>query len=113
MIEKKKALKNPLITKKDIQKLEEQVKIIKVETRTFGNKLNALKNNLWFERENLKDKLEDKMTLLRDDVATMKDEIITELKTMREEQEVHQGAHDRQQENLDNHEQRITLLEQL
>jgi hypothetical protein len=113
MIEKKKALKNPLITKKDIQKLEEQVKIIKVETRTFGNKLNALKNNLWFERENLKDKLEDKMTLLRDDVATMKDEIITELKTMREEQEVHQGVHDRQQENLDNHEQRITLLEQL
>lgn len=107
----KKSPRNPTLTKKDVKKLEEQVKIIKVEVRKLNTKLDGLRNRTWLEIETLKDAMKDEMALLRSDVAEMKDEIVTEVKAMREEFAAHQGAHGRQQETLDDHEKRITPLE--
>lgn len=108
----KKSPRNSIIAKKDLQKLEEQVKIIKVEVRKFNGKLDGARNKIWLDLENLKDGVKDEMTLLRNDVAGMKDEIVTEVKAMREEFIAHQGAHDRQQETLEDHEKKLVHLEQ-
>jgi len=98
------------MTKKDLKKIEEQVKIIKVNLKEVGTKVKSTRGELLMEMENLEEKLDDKMTLLRDDILTMKDEIVTEIKKIREEDIAHQGAHDRQQETLDNHEKKIVSL---
>jgi len=112
MVKKKKSPQNSIVTKKDIKKLEEQIKIIKVETRTFNTQLRALKGRIWMEIDDFKHELKDEMSLLRNDMAGMKDEIVGEIKAMREEDTAHQGAHSRQQETLEDHEKRITSLEQ-
>jgi len=108
----KKSPRTFAIAKKDVQKLEEQVKIVKVEVRKFNGKLDGVRNKIWLDLENLKDEVKDKMSLLRNDIAGMKDEMVTEVKAMREEFIAHQGAHDRQQETLEVHEKRISSLEQ-
>lgn len=121
----KKASQSLAVTKKDLKKietkvgnlgkkvggLEKEVKIIKVEVRKFNTKLDRIRNKVWLDMESLKDEMKDEMTLLRSDVAGMKDEVVTEIKAMREEFTVHQGTHIRQQETLENHEKRITSLE--
>ena len=98
--------------KSPVQKLEEQVKITKVEVRKLSTKIDGMRSKIWLDMENLKDEVKDEMALLRNDVAGMKDEIVTEVKAMREEFVAHQGAHERQQETLENHEKRISSLEQ-
>jgi len=119
MIKKKKSSQNLPATKKDLKKLEkqvnnleDQVKITKVEVRRFSTKLDGVRNQTWLDMENLKHEIKDEMSLQRNDMAGMKDEIIGEFKAMREEDTAHQGAHTRQQETLENHEERITSLEQ-
>ena len=99
-------------TKEDFKKLEEQVRIVKVNLKEVDTKITVTKGRLLMGMDNLEEKLDDKMTLLRDDILTMKDEIVGEVKAMREEFTTHQGVHDRQQETLDNHEERIISLEQ-
>ena len=98
--------------KSPVQKLEEQVKITKVEVRKLSTKIDGMRNKIWLDMENLKDEVKDEMALLRNDVAGMKDEIVTEVKAMREEFVAHQGVHERQQETLEVHEKRISSLEQ-
>ena len=112
MIKKKKSSQKLPATKKDIKKLEDQVRIVKVNLKEVDTKITGTRGRLLMEMDNLEEKLDDKMTLLRDDLAGMKDEIVGEIKTMREEYTAHQGAHSRQQETLDDHEERITSLEQ-
>ena len=97
---------------KQVNNLEDQVKITKVEVRKFSTKLDGARNQTWLDMENLKHEIKDEISLQRNDMSTMKDEIVGELKAMREEYTTHQGAHDRQQETLENHEGRITSLEQ-
>ena len=53
----------------------------------------------------------DEEALTREQNLEFKVEILGELKAMREEFTAHQGAHDRQQDTLDGHEERITSLE--
>ena len=122
----KKSPRNSALTKRDIKKveknvegldkkvggLEREVKITKVEVRKLNTKLDGLRNKVWVDMENLKDGMKDEMFLLRSDIAGMKDEIVTEVKAMREEFTVHQGAHERQQETLENHEKRIKKVEE-
>jgi len=122
----KKSPRNSALTKRDIKKveknvegldkkvggLEREVKITKVEVRKLNTKLDGLRNKVWVDMENLKDGMKDEMSLLRSDIAGMKDEIVTEVKAMREELTAHQGAHERQQETLEEHEERISHLEQ-
>mgnify|MGYP001559159018 FL=1 len=103
---------NSAVTKKDLNSLEEQVKITKVEVRKLNTKLDGVRNKIWLDMENLKDEVKDEMALLRNDVAGMKDEIVTEVKAMREEFTAHQGAHERQQETLEDHEERIKKVEE-
>lgn len=69
-------------TKKDLKKLEkqvnnleDQVKITKVEVRKFSTKLDGVRNQTWLDMENLKHGIKDEMSLLRNDMAGMKDEI--------------------------------------
>jgi len=128
----KKSPRNPALTKRGIKKveknveglgkkvgglkkkvggLEREVKITKVEVRKLGAKLDGVRNKVWFDMENLKTEMKDEMALLRNDITGMKDKVVTEVKAMREKFTVHQGAHDRQQEALDNHGKRITSLE--
>lgn len=87
----KKSPRNSAITKKDLKKLEEQVKITKVEVRKFNTKLDGARNKIWLDMENLKHEIKDEMSLLRNDIAGMKDEIVTEVKAMRQEFTAHQG----------------------
>ncbi len=61
--------------KKDLRKLEEEIKIIKVETRTFNTQLRAFKGKIWMEMDDFKHEIKDGMSLLRNDMAEMKDEI--------------------------------------
>lgn len=103
---------NSTVTKKDLKGLEEQVKITKIEVRKFSTKLDGIRNQTWLDMENLKDEVKDETALLRNDIAGMKDEIITEVKAVREELTAHQGAHERQQETLENHEKRIKKIEE-
>ncbi len=118
MIKKKKSSQNSIITKKDLKKfekqvnnLEDQVKITKVEVRKFSTKLDGIRNQAWLDMNSFKHEIKDEMSLQRNDMAEMKDEIVGETKAMREEFTTHQGAHDRQQDTLDGHEERITSLE--
>ena len=108
----KKLPRSSPITKKDVKKLEEEVKIIKVEVRKFSTKLDGVRNQTWLDMENLKNEVKDETALLRNDIAGMKDEIITEVKAVREELTAHQGAHERQQETLEEHEERIKKVEE-
>lgn len=94
-----------------LNKLLEQTEITKIETRKLNEKIEGTRNWMWIELEKFSDKILDEMALLRNDVANIKDEIITELKTSREEFVAHQGAHFRKQETLDDHEKRIAKLE--
>lgn len=80
----KKSARNPILTKRDIKKLEDQVKIAKVEIRKSGKKLDGLRNRIWLDMENLKEEMKDEMALLRNDITGMKDEIVAEVKAMRE-----------------------------
>ena len=122
----KKSPRNSALTKRDIKKveknvegldkkvggLERKVKIIKVEVRKFSTKLDGVRNKIWLDMDSFKDEIKDEMALLRSDVAGMKDEMITEVKAFREEFVAHQGAHKRQKETLEEHEERISHLEQ-
>ena len=82
MIKKKKSSQNSIATKKDLKKLEkqvnnleDQVKITKVEVRKFSTKLDGIRNQTWLDMENLKHEIKDEMSLQRNDMAEMKDEI--------------------------------------
>jgi len=82
MIKKKKSSQNSIATKKDLKKLEkqvnnleDQVKITKVEVRKFSTKLDGVRNQTWLDMENLKHEIKDEMSLQRNDMAEMKDEI--------------------------------------
>ena len=81
--------------------------------KEVNSKITSSRTRVLIEMDDFRNEINDKMTLLRDDVTAMKDEIVTELKAMREEDAAHQGSHDRQQATLDDHEQRITSLEQI
>jgi chromosome segregation ATPase len=88
-----------------------ELKIIKVGVRKFSDKLGVVRHQAWLDMENLKEEMRDEMALLRNDVAGMKDEVVTELKAIREEFTAHQGTHQRQQETLENYQKRIASLE--
>ena len=60
---------------KQVNNLEDQVKITKVEVRKFSTKLDGVRNQTWLDMENLKHGIKDEMSLLRNDMAGMKDEI--------------------------------------
>ena len=47
----------------------------------------------------------------KDELYTIKDEIVGEIKDMREEFEAHQYSHTRIDDTLDDHEKRLTTLE--
>lgn len=48
---------------------------------------------------------------LKDDLFQIKDEIVGEIKDMRQEFNAHQFSHARTEETLDNHEKRLSTLE--
>jgi len=82
MIKKKKSSQNSIATKKDIKKLEkqvnnleDQVKITKVEVRKFSTKLDGVRNQTWLDMDSFKHEIKDEMSLQRNDMAEMKDEI--------------------------------------
>lgn len=68
-----------------------------------------LKEELGNFGERLKKELKQE---IKSDLLEIKDEIIKEIKDMREEQEVHQASHVRINDELEEHEEKIIRLEQ-
>ncbi len=84
------------ITKKDLNALK-----ISLGKKIRENSVRISK--LWIETTEIKEDI----SLLRKDLVGMKDEIVGEIKAMREEFGAHQSGHVRQQDILDGHEERI------
>ena len=85
-----------------------ELKIIKTEIRDLHGENVMTKSRI----RSLQDKLEDESALIREQNLKFKDEILNEITAMREELTVTLGQYTRHEETLENHEVRITSLEQ-
>lgn len=90
------------LTKTDLQEIN----------KLLDNRFYA--QNEWLEQkfEAQNEWIEQKFADQKDDLLTIKDEIMKELKDMREDQETHQASHARINGELEDHEERIAKLEQ-
>lgn len=87
------AARNDLVTKPFLKSY------LRKEFERFGKKLKVeIKNEL--------------LAALKDDLYRIKDEIVGEFKKATENQEMHQASHTRINGELEDHEERITRLEQ-
>lgn len=85
-----------------------ELKIIKAEIRSLKDEHMLTKSRIRvFEY-----KLKDESALIREQNLEFKDEILNEIKAMREELTVTLGQYTRHEETLEDHEERITSLEQ-
>lgn len=93
---------------KDKSLVLRELKIIKNEIRGLKdeNKLTNLRIRA------LEDRLEDEAALIKEQNVEFKDEILGEIKAMREELTVALGQYTRHEETLESHEKRISNLEQ-
>lgn len=101
---KKKTL-NSIATKKDLDKLGRSL-----SQEIKGNRMEISK--LWVETSGIRQELKQSIGELRNLMIEFKDEILGEVKAMREEFTAHQGAHERQQETFESHEKRIKKIEE-
>lgn len=85
-----------------------ELKIIKAEIRRLKDE-NKLTNS---RIRSLENKLEDEAALIREQNLEFKDEILGEIKAMREELTMALGQYTRHGETLEEHEKRISSLEQ-
>jgi hypothetical protein len=95
------------IKTKDKSLILRELKIIKNEIRGLKNE-DKFTN---FKIRSLQDKLEDEATLIREQNLEFKDEILGEIKAMREELTVALGQYGRHEETLEDYEKRISHLE--
>ena len=107
MVKKKKSLATK--GKQELSSLVlRELKIIKTEIGDLQGENILTKSRI----RSLQDKLEDESALIREQNLKFKDEILNEIRAMREELTVTLGQYTRHEETLDNHEERITSLEQ-
>lgn len=85
-----------------------ELKIIKAEIRRLKDE-NKLTNS---RIRGLENKLEDEAALIREQNLEFKDEILGEIKAMREELTIALGQYTRHEETLEEHAKRISSLEQ-
>lgn len=115
--------KNTPATKADLEKLHSNIKREIKELHGEFNDLRGEFNGLRGEftglrgefhqlRDDLKDEFDSFRKEVKNDTLTFKDQILTELKIIRENQEAHFGSHQRIEETIEGHEERITTLEQ-
>lgn len=97
-------LKNNMPKSSSVSK---ELKIIKAEIRRLKDE-NKLTN---FRIKSLESKLEDEAALIREQNLEFKDEILGEIKAMREELTVTLGQYTRHEETLGDYEKRISRLE--
>jgi len=89
-----KTVKSPPSTKQDIDNLYKKIKgefATKDDLKAFATK--------------------DDLKQVKDEIVEMKDEIMGELKSQQENQEIHNYSHSRINDDLDDHETRIRKLE--
>lgn len=85
------------------QKLDEKLKGVREDVKDQIR---------WAEQrigDRIEDKLDETFRKYRDEVLTFKDEVVGEVKAMREEQTIHQGQHD----NLTDLPERVEKLEEI
>lgn len=87
-----------LATKRDIKVLKTDLAVLKTDLEDL--------------KQDLDERIESFRKEVKNDVLTFKDQILTELKVIRENQEAHLGSHQRIEETIEGHEERITTLEQ-
>lgn len=88
-------------------KTSEDLKIIKGEIRSLKENINSL----GLKVRVLKDSVDDKSALIKEEILEFKDEILGEIKAMREELTVALGQYSRHEDELENHEHRLSKLE--
>ena len=93
--------------RKELSPVLKELKIIKAEIRRLKDE-DKLTN---FRIKALKNQLEDEAALIREQNLEFKDEILGEIKAMREELAVALGQYTRHEETPEAHEKRITSLE--
>lgn len=93
--------------KKELSSILRELKIIKAEIRRLKEENRSTRLSIRV----LKDKLEDESNLIQERNLEFKDEILGEIKAMREELTVALGQYTRHEETLEVHEKRITSLE--
>ncbi len=97
-----------MIKKDDsLAKILDELKIIKSEMRESKSDRRILELRV----RGLKDSLDDKSALIKEQNLEFKDEILGEIKAMREELAVALGQYSRHEDTLDNHEKRIEKVE--
>lgn len=101
--------KNAPATKVDLEKLHSG---IKGEMKELRGEFIGLRGEFHQLRDDLMDEFDSLKKEVKNDTLTFKDEILTELKAIRENQEAHLGSHQRIEETIEGHEERITTLEQ-
>jgi len=95
--------------KKDdsLAKILDELKIIKSEIRESKTDTRILESRI----RGLKDSLDDESALIKEQNLEFKDEILGEIKAMREELAATLGQYGRHEDTLDNHEKRIEKVE--
>jgi len=95
--------------KKDdsLAKILDELKIIKSEIRESKTDTRILESRI----RGLKDSLDDESALIKEQNLEFKDEILGEIKAMREELAATLGQYGRHEDTLDNHEKRIGKVE--
>ena len=88
-------------------KTSEDLKIIKGGIRNLKENINSL----GLKVRVLKDSLDDESALIKEEILEFKDEILGEVKAMREELTVALGQYSRHEDTLENHEERLSKLE--
>lgn len=107
MIKKKKSLATK--GKQELSSLVlRELKIIKTEIRDLNNEDMFTKSRIRV----LQNQLKDESSLIREQNLEFKDEILNEIRAMREELTVTLGQYTRHEEILEDHKKRITSLEQ-
>jgi len=88
-------------------KTSEDLKIIKGGIRNLKENINSL----GLKVRVLKDSLDDESALIKEEILEFKDEMLGEVKAMREELTVALGQYSRHEDTLENHEERLSKLE--
>jgi hypothetical protein len=99
------------MTKKDdsLVRILDELKIIKSEMRESKSDRKILELRI----RGLKDSLDDESALIKEQNLEFKDEILGEIKAMREELAATLGQYGRHGDTLDNHEKRIGKVEKI
>ncbi len=96
------------VTKTDLKKIEN--KIEKLDTK-IENHISALETRTDIKMENMEIRIDEKAKKYRDQVLTVMDKIVNELKTILQEQVIANAHAERMLDRIENHETRITKLE--